>query len=205
VVSSQNNPVNHPIYVVDKDLGCFILSINEEHNENPMLVDPCVSPVEEVDGIWKMFFDYASSKGVWAGIILISPTKKEIHLSYKLEFEAKNNVVEYEALILGLEAARKMQITMLVVFGDSELFVKKVKGSYRTSHLRMRAYRNKVWDMIKNFYVAFNIFIFILREFNQPTYSLEVASSTFKLPTTPQFKYEIKMRYKPSIPDNIKW
>jgi ribonuclease HI len=67
----------------------------------------------------EMYFDGAYSKeGVGAGVVLISPKKEEIHLSYKLEFEATNNVVEYEALILGLEAARKMQITELVVFGD---------------------------------------------------------------------------------------
>jgi ribonuclease HI len=53
------------------------------------------------------------------GVVIISPTKKEIPLSYKLEFEATNNVVEYEALFLGLEDARKMQITKLEVFGDS--------------------------------------------------------------------------------------
>jgi ribonuclease HI len=57
------------------------------------------------------------------GVVLISPTKQEIPLSYKIEFEATNNVVEYEALILGLEAARKMQITKMEVFGDSELVV----------------------------------------------------------------------------------
>jgi len=33
-----------------------------------------------------------------------------------LEFEATDNVVEYEALILGLETARKMKITKLVEF-----------------------------------------------------------------------------------------
>lgn len=165
VVSDQSNPVNHPIYVVDEDLGCCIMSVNEEYNETPTLVDPLVSPVEEVDGIWKMFFDGACSKGgVGAGIILISPTKKEVHLSYKLEFKATNNVVEYEVLILGLEVARKMQITKMVVFGDSELVVQQVRGSYQTRHPRMRAYRNQVWDMIDNFYVAFNIYG-VLREF----------------------------------------
>jgi ribonuclease HI len=75
-----------------------------------------------------MYFDGAYSKeGVGAGVVLISPKKEEIHLSYKLEFEATNNVVEYEALILGLEATRKMQITELVVFGDSNLWCNKSK------------------------------------------------------------------------------
>jgi ribonuclease HI len=63
-------------------------------------------------------------------------------LSYKLEFEATNNVVEYEALILGLEAVIKMQITKLVVFGDSEMVVQQIKGSYQTRHPRMRPDRN---------------------------------------------------------------
>jgi hypothetical protein len=77
VVSDQNNPMNHPIYDDDEDLGCCILSVNEEYNETPMLEDPLVIPMEEVDGIWKLFFDGACSKeGVGAGVILISPTKK---------------------------------------------------------------------------------------------------------------------------------
>jgi ribonuclease HI len=86
-------------------------------------------------------------------------------LSYKLEFEATNNVVEYEALILGLEVARKMQITELVAFGDSELVVQQIKGHYQTRNPRMRAYKNQVWDLIDNFYEAFNITV-VSREFN---------------------------------------
>jgi hypothetical protein len=34
VVSDQNNSINHPIYDVDEDLGCFILSIYEEYKES---------------------------------------------------------------------------------------------------------------------------------------------------------------------------
>jgi ribonuclease HI len=64
--------------------------------------------------VWKLYFDGASSKdGSRVGIVMISPTKEKILLSYKLEFEATNNVVEYEALVLGLEASRKMNITQL--------------------------------------------------------------------------------------------
>jgi ribonuclease HI len=91
--------------------------------------------------------------------VLISPTKREIHFSYNPEFEATNNVSEYESLILGLEETRKMQITKMVVFGYSELVVQQVKGSYQTRHPRMRAHRNQVWDMIDNFYEDFIIYI----------------------------------------------
>jgi hypothetical protein len=57
--------------------------------------------------------------------------------------------------------------------------------------------------LVDNFYEAFNISV-VLREFNQLIDSLSVVFSNFKIPTTPQIKYEIKMRYKPSIPNNIK-
>jgi hypothetical protein len=113
-------------------------------------------------------------------------------------------MVEYEALILGLEATRKMQITKLVVFGDLELVVQQVKGSYQTRNPRMRAYMNKVWDMFDKFSESFNIFV-VLRDFNQPVDSSAVATGTFKVPAAPKIKYEIEMRYIPPIPDNIKY
>ena len=66
-----------------------------------MLVYPLVSLFEEKNGVWKMVFDGAYSKeGVGAGIVLISPTQKEIHLSYMVDFKATNNMDEYESLIL---------------------------------------------------------------------------------------------------------
>jgi len=35
VVSDQNNPKNHPVYDVDEDMGCCILSVNQEYDEVP--------------------------------------------------------------------------------------------------------------------------------------------------------------------------
>jgi ribonuclease HI len=71
--------------------------------------------------VWKMFFDGASSKDVaGAGVVFVSPSQETIRsLSYKLEFEATNNVAEYEALVLGLRAAKDMGIKEIYVFGDA--------------------------------------------------------------------------------------
>jgi ribonuclease HI len=44
------------------------------------------------------------------GYFLYHLAQETISLSYKLEFEATNNVAEYEALVLGLRAAREMGI-----------------------------------------------------------------------------------------------
>ena len=76
--------------------------------------------------------------------------------SYQLEFESTYNVAEYEALILGLEAARRMKMTELSVFGDSELIVQQIRGIYQTKHPRMRAYRNKVWDIVFLFLIVYS-------------------------------------------------
>jgi hypothetical protein len=112
------------------------------------------------------------------------------------------NLPSIKSLILGLEAVRNMYITKLVVFWDFELVVKQIKGCYQTRHPRMRSYRNQVWDLIDNFYKDFNIIVFS-REFNQQASSLAIEGSTFKTHGVPQMRYEIEMRYIPSIPDNI--
>jgi ribonuclease HI len=71
-----------------------------------------------------MFFDGASSKeSVGVGVIFVSPTQETISLSFNLEFETTNNVVEYEAHVLGLRVAKDIRIEELAVFGDVELIV----------------------------------------------------------------------------------
>ena len=78
-----------------------------------------------------MFFDGASSyKGPCAGVLFMEPGDKYvIPFSYRLQWDIdyKNNVHEYEALVLGLESARKLKIKHLIVYGDAELIVKQVK------------------------------------------------------------------------------
>ena len=70
---------------------------------------------EKVDEVCQMYFDRAYSKtrkGV--GIVIISPSNKVYNFAFRLEFEASNNVAEYEALLPGLETAKDMGIKMFV-------------------------------------------------------------------------------------------
>jgi ribonuclease HI len=151
-----------------------------------------------------MFFDGASSReGVGAGVVFVSPTQETISLSYKLEFETTNNVAEYEALVLGLRAAKDMGIEEISVFGDAELIVHQIKNIYQAKHPRLRAYRNEVWDLIDNFFLAFNI-SFIPREENTMADSLVVSASNFRVPLPPKLRYDVEVKYRPSIPDNVK-
>ena len=96
-----------------------------------------------------------------------------------------------------------MNIQSLKVLGDSELVVRQVRNQCQTKHPQLRAYRNEVWDMVENFFLEFNI-QFMPREQNRMVDSLAVATSTFRPPQNPLLRYEIEVRYRPSIPDNIK-
>jgi len=57
--------------------------------------------------------------------------------------------------------------------------------------------------MIDNFFIAFNI-SYIPRDHNQTVDSLALAATHFKIPKTTHLKYPIEVRYRPSVPDNIK-
>jgi ribonuclease HI len=74
-------------------------------------------------GTWKMFFDRASlCGGAGVGVLFIAPENEfVIPFSYRLQWDIDytSNVCEYESLVLGLEAAKKLNIKNLEVYGDA--------------------------------------------------------------------------------------
>ena len=65
---------------------------------------------EDIMGIevesWKMYFEEATNQnGCGIGVLLISPKGTHIPFSGRLNFLATNNATEYEACIMGLQAA----------------------------------------------------------------------------------------------------
>ena len=116
VISDEKNPSNHPIYAVDMDMGSYILQFDDSLPDTLLLRKPTdqitVQPTEIAeDDLWTMFFDGACTKeSAGAGVVFISPSKKTSHLSFKLDFKVTNNIVEYEALLLGLHAAKEKGI-----------------------------------------------------------------------------------------------
>ena len=78
---------------------------------------------------WHMYFDYAANHyGYGICVLLISPHGDHIPRSVRLAFSnqhlATNNIVEYEACILGLETALELGIRQMEVFGDSNLVLR---------------------------------------------------------------------------------
>jgi hypothetical protein len=89
------------------------------------------------------------------------------------------------------------------MFGDAELIVHQVKNLYQAKHPRLRAYRNEVWDLVDSFFLAFNVSI-VPREENTVVDSLVVSASKFRVPLPLKLKYEVEVKYRPFIPDNVK-
>jgi hypothetical protein len=159
IINDEANPAKHLVFDFDTDMGSSILQLTDAPEAPLEIRKKSINFFEEppvTTSVWNMFFDGASSKeGAGAGVIFVSPTQETISLSYKLEFETTNNVVEYEALVLGLRAEKDMGIEELSVFGDAELIVHPIKNSYQTKHLRLRFYRNEVWDLVDSFFLCF--------------------------------------------------
>ena len=92
---------------------------------------------EEIIGVtslssWHMYFDgVANHSGYGIGVLLISPHGDHIPGSVCLAFvdhySATNNIVEYEACILGLETALELGIRKMEIFGDSNLVIRHIQ------------------------------------------------------------------------------
>ncbi|XP_070030429.1 uncharacterized protein [Nicotiana sylvestris] len=99
--------------------------------------------VIEVHPPLKMYFDSATHrKGAGAGVVFITSQGEVLPYSFALTQLCSNNVVEYEALILGLEMAVEMKRLQLQVFGDSQLVVNRLLGSYEVKNPELRSYHD---------------------------------------------------------------
>lgn len=67
----------------------------------------------------------------------------------------------------------------------------------------MRTYRNEVWDLVNNFFLAFNT-QFLPREGKKMTDTLAIVARSFRFPQNSLLRYEVEVRYRPSILDNVK-
>jgi ribonuclease HI len=90
--------------------------------------------------------------GPAAGACVVSTPEGEV-LAEEVELlgTATNNVAEYRALLLGLEAAQQLGATEVAVVGDSELIAKQVTGAYKVKHEALRPLHRAVLDALAQF------------------------------------------------------
>jgi ribonuclease HI len=86
------------------------------------------------EGFWRLHCDGACRGNpgpAGAGMVLHDPQGRLQVRKGRYLGETTNNVAEYQALLLGLEEARKLAVKKLRVLADSELMVKQLNGHYR--------------------------------------------------------------------------
>ena len=99
-----------------------------------------------------MYFDGANTQNsAGTGVVLISPSKENIHLSYKLDFKTTNNIAGYESLLLGVKVAKEMGIMCMKIFGDVDLIIQQVNNTFQAKNVRLKAYRDEVWKLKDSF------------------------------------------------------
>jgi len=85
-----------------------------------------------------------------AGAVLVDAKGRVVCSLKKFLGLCTNNIAEYQALILGLEAAVERRPKKLHIFLDSELLVRQVDGSYRVKHKNLKPLMDKVRGLLSS-------------------------------------------------------
>ena len=135
----------------------------------------------EKDG-WKIYFDGASNAlGHDVGAVLISSEGNHCPFIAKLSFDCTNNVVEYEACVLGLQAAIEKKIKSLKVYGNSALVICQLNGEWETRDSKLVPYQEFIKKLIEQFEDI--TFKHLPREENYLADALATLATMFKVNT----------------------
>jgi ribonuclease HI len=94
---------------------------------------------------WTIFCD--DSWGTFdagATVVLVAPSKVRTCYAIKLDFSCTNNIVEYEALLLGLRKLKAMRIRRAILKTDSQVISGIVDKSSKARDPKLEKYLDKV-------------------------------------------------------------
>ncbi|XP_059288148.1 uncharacterized protein LOC132041451 [Lycium ferocissimum] len=141
--------------------------------------------VIEIQQPWKMYFDGAAHReGAGAGVIFVTSQEEVLPYSFTLTQCCSNNVAEYQALILGLEMAVDMKQLQLQVFGDSELVINQLLGTYEVKKPELRPYHHYAQKLIG--WLGNVTLQHVPRKENKKADALAALASTLTLPDQAQ-------------------
>ncbi|XP_070046283.1 uncharacterized protein [Nicotiana tomentosiformis] len=133
----------------------------------------------------KIYFDGAAHRGgAGAGVVFVTSQGEVLPYSFTLMQLCSNNVVEYQALILGLEMDVEMKRLKLQVFGDSQLVVNQLLGSYEVKKPELRPYHDYTKKLIG--WLGDVIFQHVPRKENKKPDVLATLASSLTLPDQAQ-------------------
>ncbi|XP_031398527.1 uncharacterized protein LOC116209109 [Punica granatum] len=128
--------------------------VEDDTPVNSDFSDEGILQVDDEEGLptWKMYFDgVVNSTKPSIGAILISPDGRYYPVEAKIDFPHTNNVTEYEACILGLQAVIDFKVKELEVFGDSMLTIFQTLGQWKTKDAKLIPYHEHLEELTENF------------------------------------------------------
>ena len=78
-----------------------------------------------------------------------------------------------------------------------------MNNTFQAKNVRLKEYRDEVWK-IKDSFMFFEL-SYIPRAMNHLDDSLAISASMFIPPFPCKLNYEIQVKYRPSLPDNVKF
>jgi ribonuclease HI len=146
---------------------------------------------------WVMYFDSSLKlEGAGAGVLLISPTGKQLKYVLQIFWKVSNNEAEYEALLHWLRLAISLGIKRLIVYGDSAVVINQVNNSWDHNKENMDAYCLEVRKLENKFYGL--EFHHVVRDNNVAADVLSKLGSTRAQVPAGVFVHEL---HAPSIPE----
>jgi hypothetical protein len=137
IESAPQSSVNY----IEEDLGVYSIFTEEDNI--------AMERIDLENELWHMHFDVShSNEGNGAGIILVSPIGKIHNLSYNLEFACSNDVIEFKALLLGIENSLNLGCGHLSVFKNYELVVNLICKTCALSNKLLEQYSEAIWEVV---------------------------------------------------------
>ena len=106
------------------------------------------------DQVFQLYVDGAAKGNPGEGgigAILLDGEGKVIFKLGRYIGRATNNQAEYRGLILGLEQTLAMGGKDVIVFTDSELMERQIRGQYRVKDEILKRYHGRVCDLLRSF------------------------------------------------------
>ena len=161
------------------------LPVSDDRAIDDDFPDEEIAAVTSLPG-WRMYFDGAANHfGYGIGVLLISPhgdhISRYVRLAFSDRYPATNNILEYEACILGLETALELGVGQIEVFGDFNLVLRQIQGDWKTRDVKLRPYHAYLELLVMRFDDL--RFVHLLRSHNQFTDALATLASMIDIST----------------------
>ncbi|GJY29771.1 reverse transcriptase domain-containing protein [Tanacetum coccineum] len=134
------------IVVKSKDKQSLTEDMEETLNKLKW-VNMKIDPNESIFGIKE-----GSKEGSGVGIILLGPDEKMYSYAIRLNFDAPDHSMDYEALLAGLVASAGKHMKDLYVFVDSQILVDQVEGSRTPTTEETKKYKEEIMDATTPFH-----------------------------------------------------